>query len=771
MTFSTGALFSLLAGASWGDLLSLLVRVTLIAAAGGCLCALLRHASAAKRHLAATTTLTALIALPIAWALLPSVSLPILPAKPVPTSTVERPAPAPEVAGGSSSVGFPRPHIGTVTGITAPASLHVSGSQAITLAILITSVVTAALLLHLFLSLAAAWITARRARRIEDASLRHDLDEARERLGVSRPVDLRESANVGVPVVWGFLRPVLLLPLGARHWTREQLRVVFLHEVAHVARRDGMGLLLGRVVTSLFWFHPLVWMLARIARRECERCCDDLVLAAGERPTDYAERLLAIVRSMTRPGTLAGVAPALAQRSNLEGRLVSILSAKQRRGPASRAGIVATIGSAAFLLVVTATVHVVAAHPVGRLVDPASETASIPAGDPSAAVHAILDREPTTPQSPEQSKVGEQSFRAGEEAFREGSYVRAVSSYLAAVAAGHRCPESLYRAAGALAKAGANEDAMRTLEAAIQAGFDGTEMASDPNLKDLRADPRFEALASPQPLPTPMAASVPMPVVASVPPTVYRVAGSLPNDPSGIDLLRAGQYDRAVAAFEEEVRQTGSTNAMYNIACAYALHGDKRRAFDALERAIENGFDNSQVMIQDDDLRLLQGDPHFYQLVRLTKDLQLYGSMPFGFRGPEDWRASLSRFERVTKEHPNLGRAWANLGFARLEAGDPKGGAAAYERALDLGYQSPTVMYNLACCAARSGDVDQAFQWLDRADKAGFEIGEHVGSDSDLDALRGDRRYDDLLERWDQKMAKEHREKKQEKDKEGDKTY
>ena len=97
-------------------------------------------------------------------------------------------------------------------------------------------------------------------------------------------------------------------------------------------------------------------------------------------------------------------------------------------------------------------------------------------------------------------------------------------------------------------------------------------------------------------------------------------------------------------------------------------------------------------------------------------------------------------------------------GFARLESGDPDGGAAAYERALELGYQGPTVMYNLACCAARSGDLDRAFKWLDRAEKAGFEIGEYVGSDTDLDALRGDPRYDALLERWDHKMAKQHRE-------------
>jgi tetratricopeptide (TPR) repeat protein len=243
---------------------------------------------------------------------------------------------------------------------------------------------------------------------------------------------------------------------------------------------------------------------------------------------------------------------------------------------------------------------------------------------------------------------------------------------------------------------------------------------------------------------------------------VYQVAGSSPKvdfDPSGIEFMRAGQYQRAIEAFEEQIRQNGSSNAMYNIACAYALRGDKRRAFDALERAIENGFDNSQHMTQDEDLRLLKGDPHFYELVRLTKDLQLFGSGRFGsgMKDEQDWRQSVSRFERVAREHPNYGRAWSNLGFARLQGGDPKGAVAAYQRALELGYQGPTVMYNIACCAARAGDPDGAFHWLERAEKAGFEIGEHAGSDSDLDALRGDRRFNALLERWDRKMAEQHR--------------
>lgn len=54
---------------------------------------------------------------------------------------------------------------------------------------------------------------------------------------------------------------------------------------------------------------------------------------------------------------------------------------------------------------------------------------------------------------------------------------------------------------------------------------------------------------------------------------------------------------------------------------------------------------------------------------------------------------------------------------------------------------------------------DEAFKWLDRAERAGFEVGEYVAKDSDLDPLRGDSRFNALLDRWDEKKAREHREK------------
>jgi len=686
MTFSSGVLLSVLSAAGWGDLLSFVIRVTLIAAMGFILCARLHKASAAKRHLAAMATLIALIALPVALALLPSLPLPILPA--APSSTLLRTDASPAARlGGESSAALPG-HSDVLSAGGGGWTGRVRSGTDLSVYVVLTSLaISAMLLLHVLVSFSAAARAVRRARRIEDADLERELMSACRRLGVSRPVSLRECPNITVPAVWGFARPVLLLPVEARQWSRERLRVVFLHEIAHVARHDGVCLLLTRIATSVFWFHPLVWKLARVARRECERCCDDLVLAAGERATDYAAHLLAMVRSMTRPDRFVDVAPALAHESHLECRLVSILRAGQRRDSISRSGLVVTIGCAGLLLVATTVVQVVAA--------PAAE-----------------------------NEIWESVKRANREARQHA----------------------------------------RDVEAALEAAAEGGA-----NLKG--SDP--SACTDPTP-PAVSTAPVEISVVPEVPDTpevsvvsvavspVFSVAGSrhrsYDSDQSGIELMRDGQYSRAITAFEAEIRQTGSTNARYNLACAYALKGDKKLAFDALQKAIENGFDNTHHMTEDEDLRSLQGDPHFYELVRLARDLQLFNSGHFGGMNDEkDWSGLLPRLERVTREHPGIGRAWANLGFARLEAGDPKGGVVAYQKALELGYEKPTTLYNLACCAARSGDIDGAFKYLDRADQAGFEIGEYVGSDSDLDALRGDARYGAMLKRWDEKMAKEHR--------------
>ena len=113
----------------------------------------------------------------------------------------------------------------------------------------------------------------------------------------------------------------------------------------------------------------------------------------------------------------------------------------------------------------------------------------------------------------------------------------------------------------------------------------------------------------------------------------------------------------------------------------------------------------------------------------------------------------MERFERVTVRHPRAGRAWFNLGFAQLRAGDPRAGLVSFGRALDLGYRTPTTLYNLACAAAQSGDREAAFRWLDRSERAGMQLQGYLALDRDLAPLRTDARFWALLARVDVKLA------------------
>jgi TonB family protein len=106
-------------------------------------------------------------------------------------------------------------------------------------------------------------------------------------------------ADVSVPVVAGLLRPVILLPRDAAEWSDEQVDATLRHERAHLRRNDLWALLLSHVACAVYWFHPLVWMVAARLRREQEQAADDAVLLSGFEPASYAEALLAAAQNLT----------------------------------------------------------------------------------------------------------------------------------------------------------------------------------------------------------------------------------------------------------------------------------------------------------------------------------------------------------------------------------------------------------------------------------------------------------------------------------------
>ena len=98
---------------------------------------------------------------------------------------------------------------------------------------------------------------------------------------------------------------------------------------------DWAKLLLARVATALFWFNPLVWMLAREAHQLREETADDAVLAADIADTDYAQLLVGVARHEC-PGLLLGAHGVAPSKSSLARRVARVLDAKSARGPAAR---------------------------------------------------------------------------------------------------------------------------------------------------------------------------------------------------------------------------------------------------------------------------------------------------------------------------------------------------------------------------------------------------------------------------------------------------
>jgi hypothetical protein len=202
------------------------------------------------------------------------------------------------------------------------------------------------------------------------------------------------------------------LPANCVEWTASQRRVVILHELAHVRRRDCVTQLMTECACALYWFHPLIFLAASRLRDERERACDDVVLAAGTSAPDYADHLVDLVGPATRSWS-SRPAVAFAAPSHLEQRLRAILDAGQRRtapgtkavfvGLACATAVVVLLGAARLSASPSTQQDTSAIDPAGQVVwttrvisaetqDRAVKALALALGDISEEVRAEADR-------------------------------------------------------------------------------------------------------------------------------------------------------------------------------------------------------------------------------------------------------------------------------------------------------------------------------------------------------------------------------------------
>lgn len=318
----------------------------------------LRRASAAARHLVWGLAFGGLLALPLLSSMLPAWRVPLLPGA-SPDEWVSRA----RVAGmpmATAEHTFESSRREAASAARPRSDLHWTP-----LALGIWLAGALGVLATLLFGIGRVWWLGRRARPLTSGPWAALMERLRADLGLNRRVRLLESDRSAMPMTWGIFRPVVLLPSTAADWPAFRQEAVLRHELAHVQRRDPLTQLAAELACALYWFNPLVWLAVRRLRIEREHACDDRVLRAGSKASDYASQLLDTARSLKAARGTSLAAVAMARRSQLTGRLLAVLDENRSRGAVSRRLAVPASVAAAVLILPLA-----ALSPVGRGPEP-----------------------------------------------------------------------------------------------------------------------------------------------------------------------------------------------------------------------------------------------------------------------------------------------------------------------------------------------------------------------------------------------------------------
>jgi beta-lactamase regulating signal transducer with metallopeptidase domain len=188
------------------------------------------------------------------------------------------------------------------------------------------------------------WMLLMRVRRQRAEPIAGDLLEIclalQRRLGVSRAVRYVCSKAAESPAVFGWLRPVVVLPLsalaGLSPW---QVEAIIAHELAHIKRGDFLVNAFQMATETLLFYHPAVWWVNRVIRNEREHCCDDVAVETCGNAHDYARALAQLEES--RSASVWAMAANGGVLTSRIGRLLGI----NRTARSMSAAAMAVIGS------------------------------------------------------------------------------------------------------------------------------------------------------------------------------------------------------------------------------------------------------------------------------------------------------------------------------------------------------------------------------------------------------------------------------------------
>ena len=257
----------------------------------------------------------------------------------------------------------------------------------------------AVLLVLRFVGAHALLVRRLRGARPVDEELTALLDDCRRAMRVRANVRLIPTDAVGGPALFGFVRPKLLVPPGMlRELGRDELRFVFLHELAHLKRRDTWWNVPLSLAAALHWFNPAVWFALSRCRTERELACDAMVLDVADSPRaqqGYGQTMLRLAEALCAPQrrqrTAVPAALGILQTRSQLNRRITMISAFRRSSSSRRwsvlpAVLLVTVASCALTDKASSEGPAKSAAPTG---EPVATFKAEPAHETAAAVEAV----------------------------------------------------------------------------------------------------------------------------------------------------------------------------------------------------------------------------------------------------------------------------------------------------------------------------------------------------------------------------------------------
>lgn len=174
----------------------------------------------------------------------------------------------------------------------------------------------------------------RQAGQVKDDATLQLFETCRRQMRVRARVSLLETEIVNSPALFGVIRPSLLLPIGmAQTFSQDELRYVFLHELAHVKRRDVSLNWLFTALQIVHWFNPVIWFCFARMRVDRELACDALAISsAGETEAKaYGRTIIKLLETLSQSTSQPGLVGIMEDKGQMEQRISMIARFKKQR--------------------------------------------------------------------------------------------------------------------------------------------------------------------------------------------------------------------------------------------------------------------------------------------------------------------------------------------------------------------------------------------------------------------------------------------------------